>query len=86
MARLAQNSLTLFRHPSLSAIAPGRSTRLHPVSAQRCCMKILPDRAAFARPYEGVHRSISHQEFLPASPAVYRMSGSSNLDSFCDWW
>ena len=26
-------------------------------------------------------------EFVPTSPAVSRMSGSSNLDSFCDgWW
>ena len=23
-------------------------------------------------------------EFIPTSPAVSRMSGSSNLDSFCD--
>ena len=25
-------------------------------------------------------------EFVPISPAVSRMSGSSNLDSFCDGW
>ena len=38
------------------------------------------------------YMSISHMalivaivyEFNPTSPAVFRMSGSSNLDSFCD--
>ena len=34
----AQISLTLSRHQSLSSIAPGRSSRLHPVSAQSCCI------------------------------------------------
>ena len=34
----ARISLTLSRHPSLSSIAFGRSSRLHPVSAQSCCM------------------------------------------------
>ena len=30
--------LILSRHPSVSSIAPGRSSRLHHVSAQTCCM------------------------------------------------
>ena len=30
--------LILFRHPSLSSIASGRSSGLHPVSPQSCCM------------------------------------------------
>ena len=34
----AQISLTLSRHPSLSSIASGRSSSLHPVSAQNCGM------------------------------------------------
>ena len=34
----ARISLTLSRHPSLSFIASGRSSRLHPVSSQSCCM------------------------------------------------
>ena len=33
-----QISLTLFHHPSLLSISPGRSSRLHAVSAQRCCI------------------------------------------------
>ena len=37
----AQISLTLSCHPSLSSIASGRSSRLHPVSAQSCCMLVL---------------------------------------------
>ena len=31
-------SLTLFRHPSLSSIASGRSSELHPISTHSCCM------------------------------------------------
>ena len=34
VASPAQISLTLSRHPSLLSIAPARSSRLHPVSAQ----------------------------------------------------
>ena len=30
--------LPLSHHPSLASIAPGRPSRLHPVSAQRCCI------------------------------------------------
>ena len=35
---LAWISLTLSCHPSLSSITPGRSSMLHPVSAQSCCI------------------------------------------------
>ena len=35
---LAQISLTLSRHPSLSSIAPGRSFRLHHVSPESSCI------------------------------------------------
>ena len=52
-------SLTLSRHPSLSSIASGRSSGLHPVSAQSCCMKVRAGRPAFVLPCEGVHRSTS---------------------------
>ena len=34
----AQISLTLSRHPSLSSIAPERSSRLYLVSVQSCCI------------------------------------------------
>ena len=51
--------LTLSHHISLLSIASDRSSRLHPVSAQSFCMKVLAGRPAFARPCEGVHRSIS---------------------------
>ena len=54
----ARISLTLSRHPSLSCIAPGRSSRLHLVSALSCCIQVLACRPAFARPCEGVHWSI----------------------------
>ena len=55
----ARISLTLTRHFSLSFIASGRSSGLHPVSSHSCCMYVLARRSAFARPYVGVHRSIS---------------------------
>ena len=56
---LARISLTLSRHFSQSFIASGRSSGLHPVSSHSCCMYVLPGRPAFARPYLGVHRSLS---------------------------
>ena len=52
-------SLTLSHHPSLSFIASGRSSGLHPLLAQSYCMYVRVGRSAFARPCEGVHRSTS---------------------------
>ena len=54
-----QFSLTLFHHPSLSSIASGRSSRLHPMSVQRCCRYVLTGRHTIARPCEGVHSRTS---------------------------
>ena len=56
---LARISLTLSRHFSLSFIAFGRSSGLHPVSSHNCCMYVRAGRPAFAWPYVGVHRSTS---------------------------
>ena len=56
---LTRISLTLSRHFSLSFIASGRSSRIHPVSSHSCCMYDLAGRPALARPYVGVHRSTS---------------------------
>ena len=55
----ARISLTLSRHFFLSFIASGRSSGLHPVSSQNCCMYVQAGRPAFARPYVGVHWSTS---------------------------
>ena len=55
----AQTFLTLSRHFSLSSIGFSKSSGWHPVSAQSCCMYVRAGRSAFARPYEGVHRSTS---------------------------
>ena len=52
-------SVTLSRYYSLSFIASGRSSVLHPISSQSCCMYVRAGRPAFARPYVGVHRSTS---------------------------
>ena len=57
--RLAWISLTLFLHVSLSFIASGRSSGLHPVSSHSCCMNVRAGRPAFDWPYAGVHRSTS---------------------------
>ena len=57
--RLARISLTLSLHVSLSFIASGRSSGLHPVSSHICCMNVRAGRPAFDWPYAGVHRSTS---------------------------
>ena len=59
VVQLAWISLTLPLHVSLSFIASGRSSRLHPVSSHSCCMNVRAFHPAFDWPYAGVHRSIS---------------------------
>ena len=56
---VARISLTLFLHVSLSFIAFGRSSGLHPVSSHSCCMNVRAGRPAFDWPYAGVHWSTS---------------------------
>ena len=80
---VAQISLNLSRHSSLSFIALGRSSGLHPVSSHSCSMYVRAGRPAFTRPYVGVHGSTS----LLSSSMLLQQScvpGSSNLDSFRD--
>ena len=55
----ARISPTLSRHFSLSFIASNRSSGLHPISSQSCCMYVQAGHPAFAWPYVGVHRSTS---------------------------
>ena len=55
----ARISLTFSRYFSLSFIASGRSSGLHPVSSYKCCMYVRAGRPAFGRPYVEVHRSTS---------------------------
>ena len=56
---LARISLTLSLHFSQSFIASGRSSGLHPISTQSCCMYVRAGHPAFAWPYVGDHRSTS---------------------------
>ena len=56
---LARISLSLSRYFSLSFIASGRSSGLHPVSSHSCCMYVRAGRPALARPNVGVHWSTS---------------------------
>ena len=68
----AQISLTLSRHFTLSFIASGWSSGLHPISSHSCCMYVRAGCPAFARPYVGVHRSTSLMSsflLLQQSPA-----------------
>ena len=65
-------SLTLSRHFSLSVIASGRSSGLHPVSSHSCCKYVRAGHPAFARPYVGFHRStllMSYSLLLQQCPA-----------------
>ena len=66
---LARISLTLSRHFSLSFIASGRSSGLHPVSSQSCRMYVLVGHPVLARLYVGVHRSIS---LMSSSPLLQK--------------
>ena len=59
IALVAQISLTLSRHSSLSFIALGRSSGQHPVSSHSCWMYVRAGRPAFARPCVGIHKSTS---------------------------
>ena len=56
---VARISLTLSRHFSLSFIASGRSSGLHPVSSHSCWMYVCASRPAFTQPCVGVHKSTS---------------------------
>ena len=70
---------TLSRHFSLSFIASGRSSGLHPVSSHSCCVYVLAGCPAFDRPYVGVHRStslMSSSLFLQQCPACCGEIGS----------
>ena len=77
-------SLTLFHRPSLSSIAPGRSSRLHPVSPQSWCIYVLADRLAFARPCEAVHWSMSLMSSLPL--LLQCSSCLVRLTCLVSWW
>ena len=56
---LAQISLTLSPHFSLSFFASGRSSGLYPISSHNCYMYVWAGRPAFVWLYAGVHRSTS---------------------------
>ena len=57
--QLARISLIFFRQSSLSSIASGRSSSLHPVSKQSCCSSFLLGHPTLSRPNGGVHRRTS---------------------------
>ena len=75
----ARISLTLSCRPSLSSIAPGRSSRLHPVAVQSHCWKVLAGRPKKFRPCSQEYIAY---EFIFTSSAVSCISDSSNADSF----
>ena len=57
--------IIMLRHLSLSSIAPGRPSRLHPVSAQNCSVLVLASPPTFACLCEGVHRIMSLMSLPP---------------------
>ena len=59
VALVAQISLTLSHHSSLSFITLGRSSGQYPVSSHSCWMYVRAGRPAFARPCVGVHKNTS---------------------------
>ena len=68
---LARISLTLSRHFSLSFIASGRSSELHPISSHSCCMYVRAGRPAFVQPYVGVRRNIHTQTHTHTHTHIY---------------
>ena len=84
---LARISLTLSCHFSLSFIASGWSSRLHPISSHSCCMYVRAGRTAFAWPYAGVHRSASLMSsflLLQQCPAcLVRLTESKTILDTC---
>ena len=59
VAPSARISLTLSCHPSPSSIASSRSSGLHPVLAQSCCMRFKLVFLPLLTHVKGVHRSTS---------------------------
>ena len=59
VVRPARISLTFSLHVSLSFIASGRSSGLHPISSYSCCMYVRAGCPTFDLPYAGFHRSTS---------------------------
>ena len=64
----AQISTTLSRHPSLSSIAPGRSSRLYSVSAQLLYIGSSWSSSLCSSMGRGPQEYIAY-EFVPTSPA-----------------
>ena len=75
------NSLTLFRHPSLSSILLGRSSRLIRMSAQSWWMEILACQSTLASPCINSFEELKY-EFVFTSPAMFHMSCWSYFDCF----
>ena len=71
---LARICLNLSHYSSLSSIAPGRFSKLHPVSVQSSCRLVLVRLPTVARPCEEVHRRtslMSSSLLLQQCPAYY---------------
>ena len=81
---LSQIFQTLSHHLSLSPTAPGRSSRLHPLSVQSFSIYKFSWSSNLCSSMCGGPQDYITYEFVPTSPAVSRMSGLSNLDSFRD--
>ena len=65
---IAQSSLILYSHLSLSSITPDRSSRLYPVTTQSRYIQVLPSQPTLTHLWARVHKKMSHV-FILTSPA-----------------
>ena len=79
----AQISLTLSRHPSLSSIAPGRSSSC--IGTELWYIGSSWSSCLCSSMWRDPQEYVTY-EFVPTSPAVSCISSSSRLYSFRDGW
>ena len=76
-------SLSLSFHPSLSFIALGRSSKLHPVSAQIWWLQVFAGHLTLVCLYSSPRENVA-SEFVLTSPAVSSIYCSSYLNDLCN--
>ena len=76
-------SLSFSLHPSLSSIIPGRSSKLHSVSAQIGCEEVLIGQPTLARPCVEVYGK--HKAMMALIVTGFKNSLSSMTDWLRKW-
>ena len=83
VAPSARIPLTFSNHPSQSSVASGRSSVTSRISTELLYVGSSWSCCLCSSIWRGPQEYITY-ELVPTSPAVSRMSGSSNFDSFRD--